>query len=359
MASHALLDLSRQELASRLEEWGEPRFRADQIWRAVYRELVVSYEAITPLPRSLRQAMSQRLPFGSLEPLERVESEDQSTSKVLFRLEDAETIEAVLMRYERRQTVCLSTQIGCAIGCPFCATGRGGLRRDLSVGEIVGQVLFFARELARGGERLTNVVYMGMGEPLLNYDATIGSIRALNDPDGFGLRARGFTVSTAGIVPGIERLAGEEFQVNLAVSLHAANDRLRNQLVPINRRYLLSELLHACRAYVERTHRRISFEIALIDGVNDSLENAREVVALLDGLLCHVNLIALNPVEGCAFRPSPRAKREAFLEELRQRGLEATLRLGRGTEVEAGCGQLRGRQPKASGPSPGADHTTP
>ncbi len=359
MADAGLLDLSREELVSRLEEWGEPRFRADQIWQAVYRRLVASYEAITPLPQSLRETAGQRLPLRSLEAVERVESKDQATSKVLFRLEDAETIEAVLMRYERRRTVCLSTQVGCAIGCPFCATGQSGLKRDLSVGEIVGQVLFFARELAESKERLTNVVYMGMGEPLLNYDATIGSIRTLNDADGFGLRARGFTVSTAGIVPGIERLSSEEIQVNLAVSLHAANDRLRNQLVPINRRYLLPQLLHACRAYVERTRRRISFEIALIDGVNDSLEHAREVAGLLDGLLCHVNLIALNPVEGCPFRPSPRAKREAFLEELRQAGLEATLRLGRGTDVQAGCGQLRGRRPEATGPSSQPDPASP
>jgi len=347
VASPTLLDLDRSELGEKLAEWGEPRFRADQIWHAVYREHASSYSAISPLPRALRERVGERLAFDPLGPVDRVASADGMTTKVLFSLPDQETIETVLMRYESRATVCVSTQVGCPIACPFCATGRAGFKRDLTVGEIVSQILHFARELGEEGERLTNVVYMGMGEPLLNYDATLRSIRILNDPDGFGLRARGFTISTAGIVPGIDRLAGEDLQVNLAVSLHAGNDRLRNLLVPTNRRYLLSALIRACRTYVERTHRRVSFEVALIDGVNDSLVHAREIAALLDGLLCHVNLIPLNPVDGSPFRPSPRARREVFAKELRQAGVPTTLRLGRGIEVQAGCGQLRGRETAA------------
>jgi 23S rRNA (adenine2503-C2)-methyltransferase len=343
MPRRSLPDLDREELALLLAGWNEPAFRVGQIWRAVYRELVSSYDAITTLPRPLRARLAAELPLDPLQAAERLESADKRTEKVLFRLADGETIEAVLMRYDARRTVCLSTQVGCAIGCPFCATGRAGFRRDLTAGEIVSQVLHFARELRVGGERPTNVVYMGMGEPFLNYEATMKSIRLLNDPEGFGLRARGFTVSTAGIVPGIERLASEDIEVNLAVSLHAGSDRLRNALVPVNRRYLLSEVIHACRVYVARTRRRVTFEVALIERVNDSLSQAREIALLLEGLLAHVNLIPLNPVPGSPLRPSPPGRRAAFARELRGAGIPVTLRRGRGIEIEAGCGQLRGR----------------
>ena len=344
----SLFDLDREELAAFLAARDEPPFRASQIWHAVYRDLVPSYEEITTLPQGLRAGLTAALPFESLRAIDQQLSDDQQTRKTFFRLADEETVEAVLMRYEDRRTACLSTQVGCSIGCPFCATGQRGFVRDLSPGEIVAQGLFYARALAQEGERLTNIVYMGMGEPLLNYEAAMKSIRILNDPEGFRLGARHFTISTAGIVPGIERLAEENLQINLAVSLHAGNDRLRDELVPVNRRYPLDLLSTACRAYTERTHRRITFEIALAKGINDSNERAEEVVERLSGLLCHVNLIPCNPVQGASFSPSLRERIDAFAEILRGAGIPVTVRLGRGIDIQAGCGQLNGRARRTS-----------
>lgn len=342
MSKASLLDLGREELARFLAGHDAPSFRVAQIWQAVYRDLVSSYEEITTLPAAMRVRLAKTLPFAPLRPIGHQESRDKRTRKALFRLADGETIEAVLMRYEDRRTICLSTQVGCPIGCPFCATGQRRFVRDLAPGEIVAQGLFYARELASINERLTNVVYMGMGEPFLNYEATMKSIRILNDPQGFHLGARHFTISTAGIVPGIERLAAEDLQVNLAVSLHAGNDRLRDELVPVNHRYPLEGLLNACRGYIERTHRRVTFEIALSAGVNDSIEQAEEVGERLSDLLCHVNLIPLNPTADTSFRPSSRERIDAFAKALKKTGIPVTVRLGRGIDIQAGCGQLRG-----------------
>ena len=343
MSERTILDLTREELIEFLRTHGEPRFRADQIWHGIYRELAPSYAAITTLPKRLRALLKEALPLPVLAPIDVQESADGQTRKVLFRLHDGETVEAVLMLYEKRRTVCLSTQVGCAVGCAFCATGKAGFVRDLTAGEIAAQALHFARELDARGERLTNIVYMGMGEPFLNYDAVMRSIRILNDPEGFALGARRFTVSTVGIVPGIERFTDEGLQVNLAISLHAATDELRNRLVPMNRRYPVKEIMRACRAYVARTNRRVTFEIALIDGVNNAPDHAEAVVRLLSGLIAHVNLIPLNPVPGIPLRPSPRDRVEKFAEILRNAGVPTTVRLGRGIEIQAGCGQLRAR----------------
>ena len=246
------------------------------------------------------------------------------------------------MDYADRATVCVSSQVGCAIGCPFCATGQSGFVRDLTPGEIVAQALFVARELRARGRRLSNVVFMGMGEPLANTDAVLAAIRSLNDPRGFGLGARSFTVSTAGVVPGIDRLGQEPLQLNLAVSLHAAEDALRDSLVPLNRKYPLDVLLNACRRYLGRTHRRITFEIALLAGINDRPHHARAVVERLENLLCHVNLIPANPLpERRDLRRSPPAAVHAFAEILTTSGIPTTVRDSRGAEISAGCGQLR------------------
>jgi 23S rRNA (adenine2503-C2)-methyltransferase len=344
MAEPTLLDLFFDGLRDRLIELGQPAYRVEQIWRAVYRDLAASYGEITTLPASLRDELEKRLPLGRPAVEAERESPDRGTRKTLLRLSDGETIETVAMRYDDRRTVCVSTQVGCAMGCRICATGRGGLTRDLTTGEIVGQVLHVARELQRAGERLTNVVYMGMGEPFANYDATLGSIRRLNDPRGFGLGARSFTVSTVGIVPGIERFTDEGLQANLAVSLHAADDELRTRLLPINRTYPLGPLLRACRRYVERTNRRITFEVALIDGINDAPSHARGLADLLRGLLCHVNLIPFNPVPGTDWKRSPNARVDRFSQVLAERGVPVTVRVRRGVEIQAGCGQLRGRR---------------
>jgi len=341
--AQSLFDLERSELEEFLNDLGERSFRMQQIWHGAYIDLASSYDDITTLSKPLRATLTEQLPINTLEVVSTIESRDKRTQKSLFRLADGETIEAVLMLYDVRRTICVSTQVGCAIGCTFCATGKSGFTRNLSTGEIVAQVLHFARSLASRGERITNIVYMGMGEPFLNYEQTMKSIRILNDHDGFNLGARSFTLSTVGIIPGIERFTEEDSQVNLAISLNAGDDQLRTRLVPVNARYPLGPLMASCRAYVRKTHRRLTFEIALIDGVNDSTADAQKIARLLAGLLCHVNLIPLNPIPSSIFRPSPRERVDAFAQELINAGITATVRVERGLKISAGCGQLRGR----------------
>lgn len=343
-----LLDLSKEELQTLLADWGEPRYRADQIWGWLYRRFAATPEEMTDLPTSLRARLAGETRLDLLTPLTTLDSRDDQTRKTLFRLwaggspsgNDVQ-IEAVLMRYDRRRTLCISTQAGCAMGCPFCATGQGGFARNLSAAEIVAQVLFYARMLAVEDQRVNNVVFMGMGEPLANYSATWAAIRRLNDPTGFGLGARNMTLSTVGLVPAIRRMSQEPEQVGLAVSLHAATDELRDQLVPINRRYPLAQLMQVCRDYVDSTHRRISFEYALMDGVNDSDEHAHQLAGLIGNMLSHVNLIPLNPTTDSPYRGSPDSRVRAFQAVLQSRGIPTTVRLRRGIDIQAGCGQLR------------------
>jgi 23S rRNA (adenine2503-C2)-methyltransferase len=361
----ALFDLTLTQVEEVLTSLGQPRYRADQLWGWLYRSLATDFALMTNLPQALREELAGKAVVHTLTPMAETVSEDGLARKVLFQLHDGETIESVLMFYYERNTVCISTQMGCAMGCVFCATGQMGFVRNLTAGEIVEQVIYFARQLKEvngstreeaAGQRvpqsssltprsssLTNVVFMGMGEPLLNYDATWQAIETLHDPLGFGLGARRMTISTVGWVPGIERLSREKLQVGLAVSLHAPNDEVRNRLVPLGRRYPINRLMAACREYVARTGRRITFEYALIDGVNDSPELARQLARLLDGLLCHVNLIPLNPTEGDSHGPSPHERVLAFQGELEHRGIPTTSRLGRGIDIQAGCGQLRSR----------------
>jgi 23S rRNA (adenine2503-C2)-methyltransferase len=340
-----LLDLTCDELKELLVSWGEPVYRADQIWGWLYRSLASDFQEMTNLPKGLRERLSEAALLQTMKPLEERVSADGLTRKVLFALRDDQTIESVLMHYEQRHTACISTQVGCALGCVFCATGQSGLVRNLTAGEIVEQVLYFARQLREG---LTNVVFMGMGEPLANYEATWQAIETLNHDEGFNLGARRITISTVGLVPGIRRLAEEGKQIGLAVSLHAPTDELRDKLVPINRRYPLAQLMAACHHYVERTGRRISFEYALINGINDSPEQARQLAHLVDGLLCrakwHVNLIPLNPVAESPYQPSPRGRILAFQAELDRLKVSNTLRVERGADIQAGCGQLRSQR---------------
>ncbi len=348
-----LLDLTIEQLRDQVQAWGEPVFRADQLWHWLYARQAHDAAAMSNLPRALQARIAAEATIELLKPVAQMASADRLAHKVLFELPDGQTIEAVLMLYDRRRTLCISTQAGCAMGCTFCATGLGGLARNLTAGEIAAQVLYFARWLgdpqAGGADslpimrpaRVTNVVLMGMGEPLANYRAVWQALYTLTNAQGFGLGARHFTLSTVGLAPMIERMAGESLQVNLAVSLHAPTDELRNTLAPINKRYPLAVLLAACRAYTERTHRRLSFEYALMRGVNDRAEHAQRLAHILQGMLCHVNLIPLNPVQGSAFQPSRKADTDAFLAILEQAGISATLRLRRGVEINAGCGQLR------------------
>lgn len=344
MGRVALLDLTYAELENLLLSLAQPRYRAVQVAEWLYKHLVSDFKEMHNLPLALRDRLAEVSEIGRLTPLEEVASQDGLTRKVLFSLPDGHTIESVLLQYERRHSVCLSTQVGCPMGCPFCATGQSGFERDLSPGEIVEQVLYFARESQGRGQRLTNLVFMGMGEPLLNWEATWQAISALTDPRRFGLGARHITISTAGFVPGIEALAQKGSQVGLAISLHAANDDLREALVPLNRRYPLEVLMEACQDYVKQTGRRISFEYALIEGLNDSPSHAQELSALLSDLLCHVNLIPLNPTAECGWRGSPKGVVLAFQRELRKQGVLVTVRIDRGLDIQAGCGQLRSRR---------------
>lgn len=338
-----LYDLDLPTLQALLTGWGEPAYRARQLWEWLYVRLADSFDQMTDLPRSLRKRLAAETAIGVPEVIETLQSADGETRKDLLRLADGETIEAVLMRYERRRTACISTQVGCPIRCAFCATGQAGFRRNLTSGEIVAQALHFARLLQAQGDRLSNVVLMGMGEPLLNYEATLAAIRRLADPQGFGLGQRHITLSTVGVVPGIRRLAEEGLQITLAVSLHAATDALRDELVPLNRRYGLDALFAACYDYFARTGRRISFEWALIEGVNDMPEQAQALATRLTGFPAHVNLIPLNPTAGYAGTPSPRKRIATFTAVLDRRRVPYTLRLRRGVDIQAGCGQLRQR----------------
>lgn len=337
-------DLSFEELQDAVKALGESSFRARQIWQAVYVDLIADPEEITTLGKPLRQKLAEAFRFNSLTPVKKLTSTDGHTVKTLFELADKKAIEAVLMYYDERQTLCISTQAGCAMNCAFCATGQMGFKRNLTSGEIVEQVLFYARLLKPEGKLVTNVVIMGMGEPFSNYEATLAAVDRLNDPAGMNLGARRFTISTVGIIPMIQRFAAEKRQVNLAVSLHAANDELRTSLLPINKTYPIGDLMQACREYIENTGRRITFEWALIDGINDRDSDAFELADLLKGLICHVNVIPLNPTTRFSGQATTQKRAEAFQGILESRGIPCTIRLRRGIDIKAGCGQLASQQ---------------
>jgi 23S rRNA (adenine2503-C2)-methyltransferase len=338
-----IYDIELSELAQTLASWSQPPYRAKQIWQGLYRQLWDSPEQFSSLPLSLRDQLGEHFSFAHLTAETVLDSTDGETRKTLFRLLDGQPLEAVLMRYAKRRTLCISTQAGCAMGCVFCATGQMGFRRNLSSGEIVEQVLYYARLLAEQGERVTNVVVMGMGEPFHNYEATLAAIERLSHPEGYNLGARRFTISTVGLVPMIRRFTKEHRQVNLAISLHAADDELRSSMLPVNRKYPLGQLMAACREYVEQTHRRLTFEWALIREVNDTPEQARKLSKLLAGLLCHVNVIPLNPTAQYAGQATTLERARAFQAILEDNGIPCTIRLRRGIDIQAGCGQLAGK----------------
>ncbi len=353
----SLLDLSFDELVALLAERGQPAFRARQLWAWLYQRHALSFDEMTNLPKELRAELAGEFVVNPLATLTRVTSLAGDTQKVLFQApgdgnrRTPETIESVLMVYDRRRTLCISSQAGCAMGCTFCATAQGGLSRNLTAGEIVAQVLFFARYLADAEAepamdferptQVTNIVLMGMGEPMHNYRNVWAALRRLTDAEGFGLGARHITLSTVGLVPMIDRMADEGLQINLAVSLHAPNDALRSELAPINERYPIAELLASVQRYIDKTNRRVTFEYALMRGINDSPALARELAARLNPLLCHVNVIPLNPIPDSPFQPTSDADTERFVQILREGGVPATVRLRRGIEISAGCGQLR------------------
>src|SRR5512142_1751518 len=343
-----IYDLGLDRITDFLKEWNEPSYRAKQIWQGLYQHFYDSPEQFTTLPKSVREKLAP-LCVSPLKPKLYLDSSDGQTRKTLFELQDGRVIEAVLMRYDpntftgkSRRTLCISTQAGCAMGCVFCATGQMGFRRHLSSGEIVAQVLYYARMLEQENQNVTNIVLMGMGEPFHNYNNTMAAIDRLNDPGGYSFGARRFTISTVGLVPMIRRFADEKRQVNLAISLHAADDESRVSMLPINKKYKIDEVLDVCRYYVSQTGRRITFEWALIHGVNDTPEVARKLASRLKGLLCHVNAIPLNPSTGYEGRATDRQRAALFKEALEQAGIPCTIRMKRGIDIQAGCGQLAG-----------------
>ena len=337
----SLYQPSRVELADLLE--GEPRYRLDQIWQGLYQNLSTPAE-MTNLPKGLRTTLSERL-VPALGIVVRRVSDKSDTVKYLWELRDGKRIETVLMLYPDRVTVCVSSQVGCAMGCGFCATGQAGFTRHLTVGEIVEQVTVAAREARSMDRRLGNVVFMGMGEPLANETAVWDSVERFHDD--LGLSARKITISTVGLVPGIRRLTERPLPVNLAVSMHAANDRLRDELVPINKRYPIDDLMSACADYLAVKGRRLSFEWAMIDGVNDRSSDAAELAKLVRRfhLPAHVNLIPLNPTPGYPTVGSPLKRVHEFRDSLEALGVNATVRRNRGTDIDAACGQLAAGQP--------------
>jgi 23S rRNA (adenine2503-C2)-methyltransferase len=339
-------DLDRASLAALLGD--EPRYRVDQVWDGLHAR-ATPIDELTELPKGLRARLAEELP-PSLRPVAESVGDGGGTIKWVWALGDDVRIETVLMHYPDRATVCVSTQAGCAMGCGFCATGQAGFDRNLSTGEIVEQVIRAMRRAAP--RRVSNVVFMGMGEPMANYDRTWAAVERLHGD--VGISARHLTLSTVGIVPGIARLAGEGLPVNLAVSLHAANDELRDELVPINRRYPLDVLLEACRAYVDAKNRRLSFEWALIAGTNDRVSDARELAAIGKPLGAHVNLIALNATPGYHERGPQRGDVHRFRDRLRDLGVNASIRENRGTDIHAACGQLRATA--VSAPAPSSSH---
>jgi len=331
-------DLTPDALGELLAD--QPAYRARQVWDGLHQRLLAPDE-MTDLPAALRQRLAQELPPALVERDQTI-ADDGQTIKWLFELDGGAQVETVLMAYPDRVTACVSSQAGCAMGCTFCATGQAGFTRQLTTGEIVEQVAVAAR--AALPRRLSRIVFMGMGEPMANYDRVWAAIRRLHGDMGFS--ARHLTVSTVGLVPGIKKMTDEDLPVNLAVSLHAANDTLRNELVPINKRYPLAALAEACRHYVDTSGRRLSFEWALIDGVNDRPSDAAELAEFARPLRAHVNLIPLNPTPGYLVRGTPPEGVRGFRNQLTRLGINATVRVTRGSEIAAACGQLAA--PKSS-----------
>jgi 23S rRNA (adenine2503-C2)-methyltransferase len=332
-------DLTLAELRDELEAMGEKPFRAVQIFDWLYRRGASSFGEFTALPRPLRDKLAARFAIGGLDVADRRESAD-GTTKVLFRLLDGEHIETVLIPAGRRLTICLSTQVGCKFACAFCASGRRGFRRNLRPAEITGQVIHIQRAL---GREATNVVFMGMGEPLDNWENVEKALRIMNAPEGMGIAARRITVSTAGFADAFGRLASLDLQINLSLSLHAVTDRLRDRLMPINRRFPLEEIVRAAEKYVRSGGRMMTLEYIVISGLNDSLDDADGLAAIARRLRAKVNLIAYSPVEGCDLKRPSDAEVARFKRWLEERRVGTTLRLSKGADIAAACGQLAGK----------------
>lgn len=342
-----IYDLSYNHIQDLIRSKGLPHYRANQIWKGLYKHFYRSANEFTTLPQKLRQELEREYRFDPIELVNSIETTDRNTTKMLFKLDNNFTFETVLMKFDNRRTLCISCQVGCGIGCVFCATGQMGYKRNLSSGEIVAQVMYFAHQLDKVNEKISNIVFMGMGEPFHNYGSTMQAIDQLNHPEGFNFGARRITISTVGIIPGIKRFTSEKRQINLAVSLHSTDDNVRSSIIPINQKFPVDLLLAACKEYVEQTRRRITFEWALIRGVNDSSDHALDLINRLEGFrtksgsfLCQINIISLNLTEGYSGKPPNKAEVNAFREVLDRARIPCTIRIRRGINIQAGCGQL-------------------
>jgi len=340
--ARGLFDLTPESLKELLASWREPAYRAKQILEWVYQHGVTSCDEMTNLSKSLRARMAEELPFFQSTIVKRQDSDD-GTTKLLLAWPDETTSECVLIPEDDRQTACISTQVGCPVGCVFCASGLGGLERSLSAGQIVEQAMR-VRSLTGDVSRLSNVVFMGLGEPLANYDATVHAVRTINAEWGMGIGARKITVSTIGLPKQMRLLAAEGLQITLAISLHAPNDELRGELIPWATRVPIAEVLNAAVDYFEQTGREITFEYLLIDGVNDSESNARQLARILRRVRGNVNLLAYNPVKGLPYRRPATETVQAFQDALKSVGVNAHVRRSRGRDIDAACGQLRRRE---------------
>ena len=326
------------ELEAQLADLGQPKFRAKQLFSWLHEKRVGSFEQMSNLPQSLRTQLEERYYINSLKIVRRLESKLDGTVKYLLELQDKNCVEAVLMKYKHGNSLCISTQVGCRMGCKFCASTLAGLVRSLKASEMLDEIY---TAVADSGERVDSVVLMGIGEPLDNYDNVLRFLRLISAPEGYGLSLRHLSLSTCGLVDKIYQLAEEDLGLTLSISLHAPNNEIRSQTMPINQRWPVEELLEACRAYFAKTGRRISFEYSLIEGVNDEPQHARELAKLLGGMPTHVNLIPVNPVKERDFRRGSRQKIEAFQHQLQQLGINATIRRELGADINAACGQLR------------------
>jgi len=338
-----ILDLEYSALEDKILQYNEPSFRASQIWEGLYKHNYSNWNNFTNLPIPVRTALSQQYKILSLDPIKENITIDERTTKILFQLDDGNLVESVHLINKNRNTICISTQAGCPVGCSFCATGKIGFFRNLKVSEIVGQVLFFSNRLHVIGQNISNVVLMGMGEPFLNYDATLRAVRRFNDPNGINIGARKITISTIGIVDKITKFADEQSQFKLAISLHAPDDKVRGELIPIAKKYPIIEILKATDYYIAKTNRRITYEYVLIDNINSTRVHAQTLSGLLKKQNCHVNLIALNPNSHFEGKPPSEKSIKVFSNTLLSNGISTTIRNSQGSKIKAGCGQLAGK----------------
>ncbi|MGN0573021.1 MAG: 23S rRNA (adenine(2503)-C(2))-methyltransferase RlmN [Acutalibacteraceae bacterium] len=338
-----ILSMTLEELTAEFDGLKIPKFRAKQVYEWLHKHLAADYDGMTNLPKALRTKLSEKFPIYGCKIAKKQVSQLDKTVKYLFALHDGDFVESVVMKYKYGYTICVSSQVGCKMGCAFCASTLGGFKRCLLPGEILSQLYCAQRDI---GERISHIVLMGMGEPLDNFDNVMRFISLITDEKGLNISMRNISLSTCGIVPKIKELLDRRLQLTLSISLHAPNDELRSKIMPINRSYHIDELLSVCRKYAAETSRRISFEYAMLSGVNDSDECAYELASKLKGMLCHVNLIPVNEVAESPFKPSSPQQVERFVEILSKKGINATVRRKLGSDIDASCGQLRLKENK-------------